>query len=217
MRRALAMLGAFVLIGFIPARVSAQDLNAICEDVRQQDVGGWAKYEVTGDEVNGTMRLALLSEGAGGAEGQWFEMAGTINGQDAIIQLQADIWPFEPEEIHGVVMKAAGQPAMRLPESMLSQMRGQMNSPIGDMAESCAQGELLGSETVEVPAGSFDTHKVRPGDVGEGTPDAVWVTTDVPFGVVKSEGPDGTMVLIEYGTDATSSISEAPRSMPGMP
>lgn len=217
MRRTLATMGAFVLIGFMPATASAQDLSTICEDITQQDAGGWAKYEMTGEKVNGTMRMALLSEGAGGAEGQWFEMAGTINGQDAIVQIQADKWPFEPEEVRGVVMKAAGQPAMRLPESMLSQMRGQMNSPIGDMAESCARGELLGSETVEVPAGSFATHKIRPVDMGEGTPDAMWLATDVPFGVVKSEGPDGTMVLLEYGSDAMSSISEAPRSMPGMP
>lgn len=216
MRNRFLTLGAVILLGWTPVPGVAQDLGSICENLQQQEVGGWAQYELTG-QTNGDMRLALLSEGAGGAEGQWFEMAGKFNGQDAIVQILADEWPFEADDIRGVVMKAAGQPAMRLPESMLSQMRGQMNSPVGSMAEFCAQGELLGSETVEVPAGSFKTHKIKPGGTVQGMPDTVWVATDVSFGVVKSVGPDGTMVLLDQGRGATSSISEAPRTIPGMP
>jgi hypothetical protein len=54
----------------------------------------------------------------------------------------------------------------------------------------------------------------------QGTPDLVWVSPDIPFGAVKSEGSEGTTVLLEYGNDAMSSIDEAPRdmsAMPGMP
>lgn len=217
MRKFIGALGAVLLLGVLPAAAQAQDLGAICESLKDQPVGSWARYEITGGQTNGNMRLALLSEGAGGAEGQWFEMSGEINGQNAIIQIQADNWPFEPDEIRGVVMKAAGQPAMKLPESMLSQMRGQMNSSVNNLAESCGTGELLGTETIEVPAGSFETYKVRPGGDQQGLPDLVWISTDVPFGAVKSEGSEGTTVLLEYGNDATSSISESPRSIPGMP
>lgn len=217
MRKYIGALGAVLLLGGLPAPAPAQDLGAICDGLKNQPVGSWARYEVSGGQANGNMRLALLSQGAGGAEGPWFEMAGEINGQNAIIQIQADSWPFEPDEIRAVVMKAAGQPAMKLPESMLSQMRGQMNSSVNNLAESCGMGELLGTETIEVPAGSFETYKVRPGGDQQGLPDLVWVSSDIPFGAVRSEGSEGTTVLLEYGNDATSSIDEAPQSIPGMP
>lgn len=217
MRMRLPALGAMILIGFAAGTANAQDLSSICATLQEQKAGSWAQYQISGSQGSGTMRMALLSEGAGGTEGTWFEMSGDFNGQSAIIQILADEWPFEADDVREMVLKAAGQPAMRMPEAMMSRMRGQMTSPVGDMAESCAQGELLGSESVEVPAGSFDAYKLKPSDVGQGTPDAVWVATDIPFGVIKSEGPEGTMVLLDYGTDATSSIDEEPVDMPGMP
>jgi len=217
MRMRLPTLGAMILIGLAAGTANAQDLSSICGTLQEQKAGSWAQYQISGSEGSGTMRMALLSEGAGGTEGTWFEMSGDFNGQSAIIQILADEWPFEADDVREMVLKAAGQPAMRMPEAMMSRMRGQMTSPVGNMAASCAQGELLGSESVEVPAGSFDAYKLKPSDVGQGTPDAVWVSTDIPFGVIKSEGSGGTMVLLDYGTDATSSIDEEPVDMPGMP
>ena len=217
MRMRVPTLGALTLLALAPITGHAQDLSSICGTLQEQEAGSWAQYQISGSQGSGTMRMALLSEGAGGTEGTWFEMSGDFNGQSAIIQILADDWPFEADDVREMVLKAAGQPAMRMPEAMMSRMRGQMTSPVGDMAESCAQGELLGSESVEVPAGSFDAYKLKPSDVGQGTPDAVWVSTDIPFGVIKSEGPDRTMVLLDYGTDATSSIDEEPVDMPGMP
>ena len=75
---------------------------------------------------------------------------------------------------------------------------------------------MLGSESVQVPAGTFETHHLRPVDEELG-PGEVWVSTEVPFGLVKGEGPDGSLILIESGSGATSTITENPQDIPGIP
>ena len=216
MRRLYAVLGLFALVA-TPGSLFAQDLADICGDLQSVEAGDWAEYQMTTPEGTGTVRLAMLAEGASGEAGTWMEMSGEFGGQSSIIQLLVDGYPYEPGEVQAVVMKMGGQPAMRLPESMLTQMRGQMQTPVGDISEACNQSELLGEESVSVPAGTFDAYHVRPSaelggdDVGE-----VWVSKDVPFGLVKTTGQQGSMVLLAAGTDATSSIDETPTEMPGM-
>jgi len=45
----------------------------------------------------------------------------------------------------------------------------------------------------------------------------VWVSTDVPFGIVKMVDEDGYgVVLTAYGNDAVPAITEVPQMFPGM-
>ncbi len=62
-----------------------------------------------------------------------------------------------------------------------------------------------------MPAGSFRALHVRSAnDQNEG-----WVVPDLYFGMVRAKLKDGsTMDLTGRGTDAKSSITETPRSMP---
>jgi hypothetical protein len=94
----------------------------------------------------------------------------------------------------------------------------------------------LGNETVSVPAGEFDTQKIQ----GTGTTEmkivfktmrvesdsTAWMSSKVPFGMVKTEGTSTTngktsthsSVLLEFGTSgATSAITKEPKDMPEMP
>jgi len=191
-------------------------MAAICSGLTTIEVGEWATYNIESPNQSGTMRFALLPEGAAGGDGQWFEVTMKADGQDVIVQLLVPGWPFGPDDIQGVVMKTAGQQAMRIPDSMLSMMQGQLDLPISDISESCAGSEMLGTESVEVPAGTFEAYHIRPADQDLG-PGDVWVSPDVPFGLIRGEGPDGTLALFESGTGATSTITEAPRDMPGIP
>lgn len=94
----------------------------------------------------------------------------------------------------------------------------------------------LGRESVSVAAGEFDTNKIQ----GSGTTTAkvlfkninvasdstAWLSTKVPFGMVKSEGTSTTngkdsthsSQLLEFGlSGAVSKITKTPQEMPKMP
>lgn len=216
MRKVVTTIVALGFFALAPADLFAQDMASICSGLADVEVGDWATYEVdTGDQQH-TMRFAFLPEGAAGGEGQWFEVSMNIAGQDMVLQLLVPGWPFGPDDVQGLVMKTAGQPAMRIPASMMSMIQGQMDLPLSDLLESCAGSEFLGTESVEVPAGTFDAHHIRPTDENFDQGD-VWVSGDVPFGLVKAESPDGSMILIDSGNGATSTIAETPQDMPGMP
>jgi hypothetical protein len=214
MRKFFSTLGALALLAGLPAGLAAQDLAAICTGLEDAEVGDWAEYQVTSPQGSGTMRFAMLPKGAAADEGQWFEMSMNMNEQAMVLQLLVGDWPFDPDDIEAVVMKPADQPAMRVPDMMLGQLRGQMNVPMQGMSESCRASEMLGQESVTVPAGTFSTHRLQPAEEDAGQ---VWVSSDVPFGLVKGEGPEGSMILVGTGHDATTSITETPQDMPGMP
>ncbi|MFQ5530779.1 MAG: hypothetical protein ACE5FP_10605 [Gemmatimonadota bacterium] len=216
MRVVVSAIAALGLVAMAPAGLLAQDMAEICSSLSDVEVGAWATYEVDANGQQGMMRFALLPEGAAGAQGQWFELSMDVNNQEMVMQLLVPSWPFEPDDVQGVVVKAGGQPAMRVPDTMLGMMQGQMDLPMSGMSESCTESELLGTETVTVPAGTFETYHVRPTDEGMGEGD-VWFSTDAPFGLIKGEGDEGSMTLIESGFGATSTITETPQDMPGMP
>ena len=175
------------------------------------EVGDWSSYDFTDPESgqDGTLRFAVVNRDGSDF---WYEMqAATAEGQ-VIIQMLVPAFPFTPDQVTDVIFKAPGQPAMRMPSQMLGMMRQQMaGNPMFDFAENCAAAEDLGEETVEVPAGTFETFHIRnAGDMGE-----AWISLDVPFGMIKAEA-EGTVVLTGYGDNAVSAITEEPQSMPGM-
>jgi len=115
----------------------------------------------------------------------------------------------------------------------------------GGMAESMLQSmganitysyAFVGDEEISVPAGSFSTRRIQ----GTGSTEmkvvfkkisvtsdnTVWLSDDVPFGMVKSEGESITngkasthsSVLLEHGTSgAVTQITKTPQDLPGMP
>jgi len=216
MPKHLSFLAAFAMLVAVPGAALAQDMAALCADIEQAEAGDWAQYETTTPQGTSIMRMALLAEGAADDPGEWFEISADVNGQASTVQVLAGDWPYTPADVQAVVVKMGGQPAMRVPDQMLGQMRSQMATPMGQLATVCADSELVTSETVETPAGTFDAHHIRP---PAPTPEAeadVWLSTEVPFGIVRSEGGGGSMVLIAHGNDATSTITETPGDMPAM-
>ncbi|MFW6088393.1 MAG: hypothetical protein ACODAB_01495 [Gemmatimonadota bacterium] len=209
-----SLLAAFALLVAVPSAALAQDIAALCADIEQAEAGDWAEYETTTPQGTSTMRMALLADGAADDPGEWFEISADVNGQASTVQVLAEAWPYTPDDVQAVVVKMGEEPAMRVSDQMLGQMRNQMATPMGQLAMVCPESELVESESVETPAGTFDTYRIRP---PAPTPEAeatVWLSTDVPFGIVRSEGDGGSMVLLAHGDDATSTITETPGDMP---
>lgn len=216
MSKHTSLLTAFAMLVAVPSAALAQDMAALCADIEQAEAGDWAEYETSTPQGESTMRMALLAEGAADDPGQWFEISADVNGQNSTVQVLAGEWPYAPEDVQAVVVKMGAQPAMRVPDQMLGQMRGQMATPMGQLATVCSDSELMASESVETPAGTFDAYRIRPPATTPETEADVWLSTEVPFGIVRSEGNGGSMVLIAHGNDATSSITETPGDMPAM-
>jgi hypothetical protein len=195
----------------------AQDLPQICRDVANVTVGQFAEYRVNVPQMGGPvdMRLAIVgTEDVDGVTHQWHEMKMLMPQGEMIMQMLVPSFPYGPEDINKLVMKGPGQPAMELSPSMMAMMQQQGGANFAsDILQSCKSAEKMGDEAVTVPAGSFNTEHYR---VSDPEPAEAWISTDVPFGIVKMIGPEGvSMELTGHGMDATSSITETPQRMPG--
>jgi hypothetical protein len=203
------------------ALLTAQDLSDACSAIRQVAVGQWSQYQMTAPEAgmqSGEARLAIVGqEDVSGQAHYWYEMSMTGQQGPMIVQFLVPSYPYAVEDVQGIIMKAGNQPAMKMPAQMLSMMQNQSGfDPSESFGEECERAEVIGRETVTVPAGTFETLHMRASGGGE-TSD-VWVAPDIPFGLVKVQGAQGfEMILLERGADATSSITETPQEMPGIP
>jgi hypothetical protein len=94
-----------------------------------------------------------------------------------------------------------GGQAMEMPSQMVQGRH--KDQPIDIRGSS----EDLGSETITVPAGTFTCEHYRAKD-GSGD---TWVTAKVsPWGMVKHQGTDTTIVLTKVLTDAKDKITGTP-------
>jgi hypothetical protein len=209
---------AALVVALLPAPLAAQNVAELCSAVGRITVGQWAAYEVRGQQLQGgpsEMRLAVVgTERVGGREHYWFEMAFRASEGPMITQFLIPGYPYEQGDIQGLVMKMGTQPAMKMSPRMLAMIQGQQDNRALDMARECERAVIVGWETVTVPSGTMRTLHIRPAD-GEAD---VWVSTDIPFGMVRMVAQGGEeMVLNGHGRDARSSITETPQEMPDIP
>jgi hypothetical protein len=131
-----------------------------------------------------------------------------------------------------VIMQSGDQQPMRI--SGGGSMAGMAMKALGVKVE--YQFEEKGRERVETPGGSFDARRIE----GSGSASSkmmfrtidissestMWVSEDVPFGLVRGETREqmngkpqqSTMTLTEYGrSGASSAIVGTPQDMPQMP
>jgi hypothetical protein len=211
---------AFMLYGSATL-LTAQDFAEACTAIRQVSVGQWSLYRMTAPQAgmqSGETRLAIVGqEDVDGEAHYWYEMSMTSQQGPMIVQFLVPSYPYAIEDVQGIVMKAGNQPAMKMPAQMLSMMQNQAGfDPGKSFGEECERAEVVGQESVTVPAGTFETLHMKASDGGETTD--VWVAQDIPFGLIKVQGAQGfEMLLLERGADATSSITETPQTMPGIP
>jgi hypothetical protein len=201
------------------APLAAQDFDSFCNGTVPVRVGAWVAYSITGGRANGsTMRMAIVgSEQFGDSTYYWYELQTTAAANQkpnhTIMQLLMAGIASPKVALRGLIMKNNNEPAMRAPDMMIGMMSRSVTGGVSQYLEKqCKKGgiQVLGVESVTVPAGSFQALHVKDNEGGE-----AWVETDVGvFAMVKVLGKDGTvMALTGRGNDAKSAITETPQSM----
>jgi hypothetical protein len=170
-------------------------------------VGGWSEYQMTSKSEGSTkMKIAIVDKEG---DAYWYEtvMEGGKQGR-TIMKMLVSGNPENQKNTKRMIVKQGNEPAMEMPVEMMGASRGQET-----------KGKIIdkGSETIKVPAGTFNTQHMQYQDAE--TVDT-WVYKDIsPYGMVKSQSKDFEMVLLGYGTGATTQITETPQKfeMPQMP
>jgi len=182
-------------------------------------VGSGAEYQITTKDGGAQeWTLAVVGkESVEGADGYWLEMR-TEGPQGKMVMKQLLVpHPGGAPDIKRMIMQAPGRPPMEMPTGMMAMgMRRGRERP---QETEHGLGEKVGSESVTVPAGTFETEHYRYTSQQGETSDA-WVSTKVaPYGLIKSTSPNTTMVLEKVLEHETSQIQGEPQKMefPAMP
>jgi len=168
----------------------------------QPVVGRGAVYEVQHQGGKKTsMELAVVGkESTGGSDGYWMEMT-FDSPQGQMVMKSLSVVQADNVVVARMIMQFPGRPPMEFPESFLKRSNPPRPADIKSTSDD------LGSESVTVPAGTFKCEHYRSKD-GSGD---TWVTQDVsPWGLVKFQGKDETMVLTKSITDAKDKITGTP-------
>jgi hypothetical protein len=206
-----AMVGCGLVLGLLPAAAAAQ--NDCLKEFKMPKVGTWAEYSMVHKNKTTAMRYAVVgSESREGKDLKWLELRMVSDKPDTMVyQMLTPGSPAEMGQVEEIVMKTGGRPAMKMNSMMVGMIRGQLekNSTLSNLCEGVS---VVGEETVEVPAGSFKTVRMH----NDKHNSDAWVSTKVPFYMVKSAAKDVEISLVRSGDGAESSITETPEEMPGL-
>ena len=174
-------------------------------------VGSGAQYQMTAK--NGTMSFAYVivgQEDVEGSAGYWMEIRSENPGMPGeMVTKQLIVTGGDKPQIKRMIMQMPGRPPMEMPMGMMSGM-GQRGQGAG--AGDTSPGEKVGSETITVPAGTFECDHYRKQEP-RGTVD-VWISSKVPpYGMVKMSSGEMTMVLEKALSNETSHIQGEPQKM----
>jgi len=167
-------------------------------------VGSGAAYEITtADGRKTNIEYAIVGkESVNGKDGYWMEWTTSGMGSGQMVMKVLTV-VGDSTVSSRVIMQMPGRPPMEMPPQMTGRMN--MQTTPSDVRN---EAENAGSESITVPAGTFACEHFRMKD-GSGD---TWVSTKVsPFGVVKSQGKDSTMVLTKVITDAKDKIIGVPQ------
>lgn len=167
-------------------------------------VGNGSAYEVqTKKGETMSMEVTVVGkENAGGSDGYWMEIA--VNSpkmHGEMVMKFLTVLNGSDTHTAKMIMQMAGSPPMEMPSQMIQARHKDQPTDIRGTSDD------VGSETVTVPAGTFPCEHYRAKD-GSGD---TWVATNVyPWGMVKHQDKDTTMVLTKVLTDAKDKISGTP-------
>lgn len=167
--------------------------------------GQWREYKISGGEVDGAIFrwLWLETEERDGHQYRWVEMNAVAEGEQSTIKMLFDTDdPANPPV--ELIVKAAGQPAIRMPAGMIQA------TPGADTDSDYQEPVAAGTEQVLVPAGEFEATVYE--SLVDGRELRTYVAESLP-GMVLVVGPNARMELIAYGDDGKPVITETPMSM----
>jgi hypothetical protein len=169
-------------------------------------VGSGAAYQMTGAKGDkNEMEITIVGkDSVAGKDAFWLEMGfNSPQGQMYMKTLMA-IDASKNTAISRMIMQMPGRPPMEMPEQMINMTRGNAPPQSADIRDNA---QLVGTEDVTVPAGTFSCEHYKAKD---GKWD-VWISSKVsPWGLVKSSGEGTEMVLVRTITGAADHITGTP-------
>lgn len=179
-------------------------------------IGSGAEYQMTAKGKDMDVAWTILGkEDVNGSSGLWIEtrmQSAELGGEMVTKILMVNEGP--EAGIKRMIMQQPGHPPMEMSGMMMGMMKAGQPKPSGSVGKADF-GELVGTETITVPAGTFVCQHYR--KQGQNGPVDFWVSDQVtPYAMAKMTGPDVTMVLKKTLTNETSHIKGEPQKM-GMP
>lgn len=166
-------------------------------------VGSGAQYEIQrGADASAkkmTMEIDVIGkEAADGKDGYWLETSANTPVGDMVLKVLT-VQDGGNTSVTRMIMQMAGRPATEMPA--MGRMQQKQSLDIR------SEADKVGSESVTTPAGDFTADHYR---MKNGSGD-FWVSDKVsPYGLIKYQGKDMTMVLTKVVTGAKDKIVGTP-------
>ncbi|MGA7913848.1 MAG: hypothetical protein WCA00_01335 [Candidatus Acidiferrales bacterium] len=168
-------------------------------------VGSGGQYEITtakGEKMS--MEMVIVGkETVDGKAAYWFENTMTSERMGGEMVVKAlTVVDGQDTVVSRMIMQMPNHPPMEMPAQMV-QMHGQKRP-----TDIRSEAEDVGSESVTTPAGTFATEHYKMKD-GSGD---MWIAAKAgPYGLVKFQGKDSTMLLTKVITDGKDKITGTPQ------
>jgi len=206
MKFALRCGSIFMLAATLPALAGAQmgmHAGPAMRGIFNPVVGSGGEYEMTTDKGKTVMEISVVGEeSVDGKDGYWFEMAISNASMGQMISKSLTVLDGQDTVVSRMIMQMGSRPPMEMPTQMYKANAQKQSADIRDRADD------VGSETVTTPAGTFVAEHYK---MKDGSGDA-WVAPKAgPYGLVKFQGKDSTMVLTKVITDAKDKITGTPQ------
>jgi len=168
-------------------------------------IGLGAAYEIQSkDGTKKSMEMAIVGKDTvDGKDAYWWEMAITDEKMGGELVIKT-LLVMDAANSHSgkAIMQFPGRPPMEMPVGMGHGDHSRVPTDVRTDAED------VGSETITVPAGTFTAEHYRAKDGSSDT----WVSKGAgPYGLVKHQGKDSTMVLTKVIPDYKDKITGTPQ------
>jgi len=168
-------------------------------------VGQGAQYEMQGGNGNKTtVEIDIVGkESVNGKDGFWFETVMTGTQMGNMVMKILTVPDGANTSIAKMIMQMGSRPPMEMPTQMTQMAQGAHQKATDIRSEA----DDVGSESVTVPAGTFSCEHYRMKD-GSGD---FWISDKIsPYGLIKQQGKNDSMVLTKVVTDAKDQITGTP-------
>jgi hypothetical protein len=195
-----------VLMAVMPLLASAQMGMHVAPAMRgifNPVVGSGGEYEMTTEKgTKMVMEIAIVGkESVAGKDAYWFEMTMSNSPMGQMVMKSLTVVDGTDTVVSRMIMQMGTRPPMEMPTQMTKSSAQKQPADIRDRAED------VGSETITTPAGTFTAEHYK---MKDGSGDA-WVAAKAgPYGLVKFQGKDTSMVLTKVITDAKDKVTGTP-------
>jgi hypothetical protein len=212
----LALAFALALVPVQPAGAQMPGLPKLYGEFKMPEVGAYATYKMTFNESKAQqlVKLAIVGKEKSdtGEDLYWYEREETNpqNGKVVIAKMLISGNPQEIGTVHRIIFQDFNEKPQELPQAFVSLL----NQPSDEKSKPAQpKGRDLGKEKVKVGEETLTCTHLQYGTKEQPTAD-VWTNSQVPlFGLVKSQSKDVDMVLVGYGSDAVTGITEEPEQL----